>query len=80
MLVNRLCLGFFCSAGYFLTLIGTTGRTGAVRQLGSLAIWAYREGGRSQKIMGAPHVFTGFRRLFLGYCHGGFSFMAKGLV
>jgi hypothetical protein len=69
-------LGFFSSAGYFLTLVSTAGGAGAVRHLGGFALGAYRQRGRCEKIMGTPQIFAGFRGLLLGYCHGGFSFMA----
>lgn len=51
------------------TLIRTTGRAGAVGELGGLALRTDGNLLRCQKVMRAPHVLAGFGSLLLRYCH-----------
>lgn len=51
------------------TLIRAAARTGAVGELGGLALGAYGHGRSGQEVVGTPHVFAGLGCLLLRYCH-----------
>jgi hypothetical protein len=59
----------FFDAKNILALIAAAGRASAMRLLWFIALWAERDAGGFQAIVGAAHITLGFRGFFLRYCH-----------